>query len=533
MTETGRVRRKIEQEGDRGGRGFSRRFSSGLSAGFGPVRASVRALGTSMVAGFAAIGGAAALVAGGKALRDISRRMGELDAKAKAVFEGQLPSIRRWGEENKRAFGLSRRETVGLAANMADLLKPMGFTARQAADMSTKLLDLSGALSRWSGGTKSAAEVSDILSAAFLGEREALQQLGISISQAEVDAVLTAKGQEKLTGAARQQAEALATQQLIMAKSTDAQKAWANGGRDAAMAQNSLSTTIAETKEKLAAALTPAIQAVTAWLNDKLPKAIAATTAKLREAKTWWDRNKDAVMTLVTNLSSFFGPAADDSAKSVDRLSGKVKTLTDQLNKIAIAFLRAQQGMLYAEMGFTIVERAVEMVGIGLGHLINAIDRLSGGSGHAADRIIGDFRAMRDQANAKLADIRTSLARTQQSIDKLHGKDIPITITYQWVGKPPSAAKQNAQRMAGGGVLTEPVAGVGMRSGRQYLLGEAGPEAVVPLGRGGGVTSGAAAAPVVLEIRSGGSRLDDLLVEILRGAIRARGGNVQLALGAG
>ncbi len=40
-----------------------------------------------------------------------------------------------------------------------------------------------------------------------------------------------------------------------------------------------------------------------------------------------------------------------------------------------------------------------------------------------------------------------------------------------------------------------------------------------------------AAAPAVIELRSSGSRLDDLLLELLRGAISARGGNVQKVLG--
>jgi hypothetical protein len=43
--------------------------------------------------------------------------------------------------------------------------------------------------------------------------------------------------------------------------------------------------------------------------------------------------------------------------------------------------------------------------------------------------------------------------------------------------------------------------------------------------------SAAAAEPTVIEIRSGGSRLDDLLVEILANAVRVRGGDVQLVLG--
>jgi hypothetical protein len=37
---------------------------------------------------------------------------------------------------------------------------------------------------------------------------------------------------------------------------------------------------------------------------------------------------------------------------------------------------------------------------------------------------------------------------------------------------------------------------------------------------------------VVLEIRSGGTRLDDAIVEIIRQAVKVRGGgNVQVALG--
>jgi hypothetical protein len=72
-----------------------------------------------------------------------------------------------------------------------------------------------------------------------------------------------------------------------------------------------------------------------------------------------------------------------------------------------------------------------------------------------------------------------------------------------------------------GGLITEPILGVG-RSGQLYGFGERGPETVVP-GTGGG--------RVVLEIRSGGSRLDDFLVELLRNSIRVRGGNVQAVLG--
>ena len=54
------------------------------------------------------------------------------------------------------------------------------------------------------------------------------------------------------------------------------------------------------------------------------------------------------------------------------------------------------------------------------------------------------------------------------------------------------------------------------------ILALAGEE-VTPPGHGG--------EPMVLELRSGGSALDDLLLEIMRRAIKVRGGNVQIVLG--
>jgi uncharacterized protein (DUF697 family) len=77
-------------------------------------------------------------------------------------------------------------------------------------------------------------------------------------------------------------------------------------------------------------------------------------------------------------------------------------------------------------------------------------------------------------------------------------------------------------------------------AGGWTLTGEQGPElvrlpygsSVVPAGRTQSMLAGAGGAQtMVLEIRSGGSRMDNLLVELLRSAIRDRGGNVQTVLG--
>lgn len=169
--------------------------------------------------------------------------------KAATVFGNELDSVEQWADKAAHGMGLTNSQAVTLAAGMADLLIPMGMTREQASKMSTETIGLAGALSEWSGGQVSAAQASDILTKAYLGETDGLKALGISISAADVSARLAAKGQAELTGAARQQAEALAIQELIFEKSTDAQNAYANGAGSAARAQAEATAKMNEAKE--------------------------------------------------------------------------------------------------------------------------------------------------------------------------------------------------------------------------------------------------------------------------------------------
>lgn len=511
-----RIKRELVRQGGEAGKGFGRSFGTGVKGSLAGAASVAKVLGKGLLltgGGVAAVA-AGAVVAGPK-LAGMSARLKDLDAKARAVFVGELPRVRRWAEANKRAFGLSARETVGLAANMADLLKPMGFTAREATNMSTRLLDLSGALSKWSGGTRSAAEVSDILSSAILGERDALKGLGIDIQQSEIDAIMAAKGWDKLTGSAKQQKEALITQNLILAKSTDAQKAWAEGGRQAAIAQKSLGTTIAELKEKLVVGLTPAIQAATAWLGTNLPIALQA-------AQQWWDRNKGSVQTLANDLKVLFVPAADDASKSTRGVTSSLQQLQRLFSGVMVAILRIVQGFLLVALAAGNVRKWILNLGIAAGMLINAIDRLSGGSGHAADGMVRDFRRMRDEGERQLARIREQIRATQRSIDSLHGKTVDLRVRI---------------RLPSGGVKTMLPGyqhGTESAPGGPAVVGERGPE-LVDLPRGARVTpvhhAAAAGGRIVLEIRSGGSRMDDLLVELISKAIRTRPGFRQVVRG--
>lgn len=205
-----------------------------------------------------------AVVSYGTELFNLGTQMDALANKANTVLGDSLSYVEEQARKNATAMGFTTSEYVNQSAAIADLLIPMGFQRQQAAEISTQMINLSGALSEWTGGQKSAAEVSDILNSALLGEREQLKGLGISISQADVDAAMLEKGLKNLTGTAKQQAEAMVTLELVTAKSADAQTAYANGGDSLVRRQAELSAQIKDISESIATTLIPVFEGLVA-----------------------------------------------------------------------------------------------------------------------------------------------------------------------------------------------------------------------------------------------------------------------------
>ena len=171
------------------------------------------------------IGGAFAVAGVASFAGDMFNLGSELEVmgkKAETVFGGELGRVEEWAGGAAAKMGLTRNELVGLTTAAADLLKPMGFNAEQAADLSTEMTGLAGALAMNSQGKVDSAGASEVLQKALLGERDGLQALGIKIDEEMLKARLLADGKADLTGEALKQARAEATLALITEQSTDA-----------------------------------------------------------------------------------------------------------------------------------------------------------------------------------------------------------------------------------------------------------------------------------------------------------------------
>lgn len=233
-----------------------RQQTKGVSKGMNELRTSAGAALRPLIAFFAID----RVVDWTRALFNAGVQQDALARKAQTVLGQTLDQVTASAEEHAKAMGLTTEEYISAAAAAADLLIPMGFQREEAAEISTELVNLSGALSEWTGGQRTAQEVSEILNKALLGEREQLKTLGISISEADVKQRLLDKGLQDLTGTMLQQAKAAATLELITEKSADAQAAFATNTDSAIRRQAELSAELKEIGQTLSRLLLPVFE---------------------------------------------------------------------------------------------------------------------------------------------------------------------------------------------------------------------------------------------------------------------------------
>jgi hypothetical protein len=209
-----------------------------------------------------AVVGLSSLLEGLKKVFDIGVDAEALKTKMAAVFGESISIVNDFAEKNSAAIGLSRREYRGLATDVADLLTPMGFTQKTAAELSIELVNQAGVLSRWTKGKVDTKTATEILNKALLGERDALNSLGIDVKDSIIQAELKRKGLEKLTGDERRQAEALITLEQITKQSSNANNAFSKGVDDLQEKKARLRARISEIVDGLGTGMIPVFNKV-------------------------------------------------------------------------------------------------------------------------------------------------------------------------------------------------------------------------------------------------------------------------------
>lgn len=282
--------------------------------------------------------------------------------------------------------------------------------------------------------------------------------------------------------------------------------------------------------------------AVAAKQSDKTADSAKNLTQSVTEQRKAIEDAANAILgqrDAMRGLEASYDDASDavkKNGKTLDIGTEKGRANQEALDGIASAASKASQAIL--DQGGSQAE-ANKVMATARTRFINTATAMGMGATEAkrlADKLFAIPKNTTANVSVNTAAADASIARLRSKLFALQGLAMDIHAGEQGHG---AGVYAPGMYKATGGIVGRAATG-GVRSNR-VLVGEHGPE-VVDLAPGSrvhsnpdseGMAASGGTATLVLEINSSGSRTDDLLLEILRRAIRVRGGDVQVVLGRG
>jgi len=172
------------------------------------------------VAGAAVAAAAAGLIVAGKAVKRFADNE-EAASKFAVVFGSNAAKVGAEMDDFATKAGRSSNELRGLAGNAGDVIKSLGLSSDEAATLSTDMTKLAVDVASFKNASD--PEVIQAFTSALTGERESLKTLGIVIREADVKQQLLNTGVKKSGKDFTTAQKALATYQLLLERTTDAQ----------------------------------------------------------------------------------------------------------------------------------------------------------------------------------------------------------------------------------------------------------------------------------------------------------------------
>ena len=243
--------------------------TKGLESGMGKASGAIKGLA---IAGAAAAGTALVAFLGDavQAAGDLEQSVGGVDA----VFKDSAGVIHDFGKNAAENVGLSTNAFNELITVTGAMLKNKGLD--DFAQKSLDLVQIGADLSATYGG--SAKDAVEALNAAMRGESDPIERYGISINETAVNAELAAKGLNKLTGQALEQAKAQARIDIITRQSADALGKFSAEADTLQGQQQRLNAEWENAKASLGQALLPALTKASEAMRDGVDAALAVAS---------------------------------------------------------------------------------------------------------------------------------------------------------------------------------------------------------------------------------------------------------------
>lgn len=272
------------------------------------------------------LGVTAPLVAAGTASFKMASDMEEAINKVDVSFGDAAESVHAFSNETLTTYGIAKSTALDMAGYFGDMATSMGFSQEQAAEMSKQLVGLAGDLASFKNISLSEAQTA--LAAIFTGETESLKQLGIVMTETNLDAYAMAKGIETSTQSMDQAQKTALRMQYVLDNTKNAQGDFARTSDSSANQLRILTESLKELAAIAGQELIPIITPIIQKLNS-----IIQSIGQL-------DEGTKEIITKVAVFAASFGPLLSVSGK----MTGVVTTLITAYKSLKTAQAAATAG---------------------------------------------------------------------------------------------------------------------------------------------------------------------------------------------
>lgn len=199
-----------------------------------------------------------------KLASDMSESMNKVDV----AFGNNSNEVKNWSNATLNNFGLAKGTALDLAAGYGDMATSMGFTTGEASKMGRELVGRAADLSSFKNISIDVAKTA--LNGVFSGETESLKQLGVVMTQANLQEFAYSKGINKKIQDMTQAEQVQLRYNYVMEKTKNAQGDFAKTSDGVANSSRVTKESVKELGAEFGQNLLPMVAAVLKPLNAML-----------------------------------------------------------------------------------------------------------------------------------------------------------------------------------------------------------------------------------------------------------------------
>jgi hypothetical protein len=295
--------------------------------------------------------------------RDLERNLFSVNT----IFDELAPRMTQF-TINAEQIGLSQKDAAKAVVFLGSVLKQSGFAMEDVATESEKLVSLGVDLAATYGYDVQEALLG--MTALFRGEYDPIEKFGVAMKQSEINAELAARGQNKLEGAARRNAEQIIRMQLLYQRAADATGAFTAQSGNLFVEQKKLQAAFENMQATVGAQLLPAIGGLVAELKPLVdvitPRLIQVVNdaGPGIESMTQFVKDLGDKSTTTGASASFLADSIGTFFRLLSENFGVIVQATILISAFRVAFLLLNAAMLATPTGWLVFGLAAATTGL-------------------------------------------------------------------------------------------------------------------------------------------------------------------------